>query len=226
MEFDPIVLADALYPTLSAFSAVETVAIVINAATGIEYGARRMMDYAKARNLCRLLVVNRIDADPGHLAQLVEDPSDPTGPDLYVQLASEVRDFLLERALALVNAGVARERICIDPGIGFGKSLAHNIALLRGLPQLAGFGFPVLVGASRKRFIGMLTGVEVTSAADLRAAARALVDLGASAALVKGGHLRGNEAVDLFGLVFEWSLPPFDVILCTFLLRAKSCLCG
>ena len=63
--------ADFRGHTLSAFSAVETVAIVVNAATGIEYGTRRMMDYAKARNLCRLLVINRIDADPGHLAHQV-----------------------------------------------------------------------------------------------------------------------------------------------------------
>jgi len=73
--------ADFRGPTLSAFSAVETVAIVVNAATGIEYGTRRMMDYAKARNLCRLLVVNRIDADPGHLAQLVEDLRETFGPE-------------------------------------------------------------------------------------------------------------------------------------------------
>jgi elongation factor G len=59
-------------PTLSAFSAVETVAIVVNASTGIEYGTRRMMEYAKARGLCRVLVVNRIDADPGKLGALLD----------------------------------------------------------------------------------------------------------------------------------------------------------
>ncbi len=68
-------------PTLSAFSAVETVAIVVNAAAGIEYGTRRMMDYAKARNLCRLLVVNRIDAEPGKLAALLEELRETFGPE-------------------------------------------------------------------------------------------------------------------------------------------------
>ncbi len=58
-------------PTLSAFSAVETVCIVVNASNGIEHGTQRMMEYAKARNLCRVLVVNRIDADPGKLAALI-----------------------------------------------------------------------------------------------------------------------------------------------------------
>ena len=59
-------------PTLSAFSAVETVAVVVNAATGVEYGTRRMMDYARQRNLCRVLVVTKMDAEPGRLAALLE----------------------------------------------------------------------------------------------------------------------------------------------------------
>jgi dihydropteroate synthase len=79
----------------------------------------------------------------------------------YDDVGGEVRDFLLDRALVLQDAGVDRERICIDPGIGFGKKLEHNLALLRVLPQLAGYGYPVLVGASRKRFIQMLGGAEV-----------------------------------------------------------------
>jgi len=79
---------------------------------------------------------------------------EPTYRDVVV----EVRDYLLDRALSLECAGVARERIAIDPGIGFGKTLEHNLALMRALPELAAFGYPVLVGASRKRFIGTLTG--------------------------------------------------------------------
>jgi len=73
--------ADFRGPTLSAFCAVETAAIVVNAGTGIEYGTRRMMDHAKARNLCRIIVVNRIDADPGRLAALVEELRDTFGPE-------------------------------------------------------------------------------------------------------------------------------------------------
>ncbi len=62
---------------------------------------------------------------------------------------------------AAVRAGVAEDAIVIDPGIGFGKSLDHNLALLRGLRVLASLGRPVLVGASRKGMIGALTGREV-----------------------------------------------------------------
>ena len=68
-------------PTLSAFSAVETVCVVVNASHGIEYGTRRMMDTAKSRNLCRVLVVNRIDAEPGKLAALISQLREAFGPE-------------------------------------------------------------------------------------------------------------------------------------------------
>ena len=60
----------------------------------------------------------------------------------------------------LSDAGVAPERIAVDPGIGFGKQLAHNLALVRGLPEIASLGYPVVLGASRKRFIGEISGVD------------------------------------------------------------------
>src|SRR4249919_1387979 len=73
--------ADFRGPTLSAFSAVETVAIVVNAGGGVENGTRRMMEVAKARNLCRVLVVNRIDAEPGKLAALIAQLREEFGPE-------------------------------------------------------------------------------------------------------------------------------------------------
>jgi dihydropteroate synthase len=71
----------------------------------------------------------------------------------YEDVLAEVCDFLEARARAALDAGVARERIWLDPGIGFGKTLAHNLALLAGLGRIVALGFPVLLGASRKRFI-------------------------------------------------------------------------
>jgi dihydropteroate synthase len=68
----------------------------------------------------------------------------------------EVAAFLRERAAFAMKAGVKREAICLDPGIGFGKTLEHNLALLRGLPAIKALGFPVLVGVSRKGFLGQL----------------------------------------------------------------------
>ncbi len=76
----------------------------------------------------------------------------------YGDVLGEVREFLRERVAACVAAGIARTRLVIDPGFGFGKSLTHNLQLLRDLPTLAAEGLPVLAGLSRKRMIGALTG--------------------------------------------------------------------
>ena len=76
----------------------------------------------------------------------------------YDDVVGEVAAFLAERVEAAVAAGVARERIMIDPGIGFGKTVEHNLELLARLDELVALGQPVLVGTSRKSFLGRLTG--------------------------------------------------------------------
>ena len=76
----------------------------------------------------------------------------------YDDVVAEVAAFLRERASALEAAGIGAQRIVIDPGFGFGKTLAHNIALFRALPAIAAMGYPVLAGLSRKRSIGDITG--------------------------------------------------------------------
>jgi dihydropteroate synthase len=76
----------------------------------------------------------------------------------YADVLTEVRDFLAARAAACEAAGIGRERIVVDPGFGFGKTVEHNLDLLRGLPELVRLGYPVLVGLSRKSTIGALTG--------------------------------------------------------------------
>jgi dihydropteroate synthase len=80
----------------------------------------------------------------------------------YDDVVAEVRSFLLERVALAERAGVARDRLWIDPGIGFGKTVEHNLALLRELPSLVACGLPVLVGASRKSFIGRVLGLPDT----------------------------------------------------------------
>ena len=80
-----------------------------------------------------------------------DDPS-------YGDVVGEIRDFLLERSELAVAAGIGREKIWIDPGIGFGKTLDHNLALLAATSEFAATGLPVLVGPSRKAFIGKIDG--------------------------------------------------------------------
>jgi dihydropteroate synthase len=78
----------------------------------------------------------------------------------YDDVVREVRDFLAGQMYEAMDAGVAPESIILDPGIGFGKTMDHNLQLLRGLPVLAALGQPLLVGVSRKAFIGKILGGE------------------------------------------------------------------
>ena len=74
----------------------------------------------------------------------------------YNDVVREVRDFLAAQLYEAMDGGIAAERIILDPGIGFGKTLEHNLQLLRGLPVLAALGQPLLIGVSRKAFIGKI----------------------------------------------------------------------
>jgi dihydropteroate synthase len=76
----------------------------------------------------------------------------------YADVVADVRSFLARRTEACLEAGIARERICIDPGIGFGKTPGHNMVLLRALDRLGPPDIPVLVGVSRKSLVGIITG--------------------------------------------------------------------
>lgn len=76
----------------------------------------------------------------------------------YDDVVAEVRQFLAERVQACVAAGIGRDRLCVDPGIGFGKRPEHNLALLAAIDRLAGPDLPVLIGVSRKSLVGIITG--------------------------------------------------------------------
>lgn len=88
----------------------------------------------------------------------------------YDDVVAEVATYLVDRSVELERGGLARDRICVDPGIGFGKTTAHNLALLAHIPRLAGLGYPLMIGASRKGFIGSLLDLDVASERDLATA--------------------------------------------------------
>jgi len=98
----------------------------------------------------------------------------------YTAVVEEVRAYLADRLAALETAGLPSQYLVVDPGIGFGKTLDHNLALLRALPRLAALGRPVLVGVSRKALLGRLTGRE-------RPADRLAGSLAALTAAILGG---------------------------------------
>jgi len=78
----------------------------------------------------------------------------------YDDVVGEVATFLDTKAQQVIGAGVAPEAVAIDPGIGFGKTVTHNLELIDGLEKLAGLGFPVVLGTSRKTFLGRVAGIE------------------------------------------------------------------
>lgn len=98
------------------------------------------------------------------LMHSVADPETMQQHASYEDVVREVYDHLAERMEAAAAAGIAPEKMIVDPGIGFGKVLEHNLDLLRQLSVFHGLGAPILLGASRKRFIGTISGAEEASA--------------------------------------------------------------
>jgi len=146
----------------------------------------RMFALAAERGAAIILMHMR-----GEPATMQRDPS-------YENVVAEVRDFLLARADAALAAGVAADRIILDPGIGFGKTTTHNLQLLAALPTLVGTGYPIMLGTSRKRFLGEIAGR--TNAPDRAVATAATTALGVAAGvqLFRVHDVKANrEAADV-----------------------------
>lgn len=117
---------------------------VINDVTALRHDRAAEAVVLQAR--CPVILMHMPGTDPATMQSLAH----------YDDVVADVRTHLLARAAHLEARGLARDRITLDPGIGFGKTLQHNLALLRALPGLVATGYPILLGASRKRFIGAL----------------------------------------------------------------------
>jgi len=128
-----------------AQAALDAGAVIVNDISGCTFDAE----------MVKLVASREVPVVVMHTSALPEVMQQHTD---YVDVCSEVTTFLMTRRDALVRAGVSREQIVLDPGIGFGKTRDQNLQLLKGLPHLVAQGQPVLVGTSRKRFLGELTG--------------------------------------------------------------------
>ncbi len=95
------------------------------------------------------------------LMHMLGDPRTMQDDPRYDDVVSDIKAFLAERMAFAVQSGIAEERILLDPGIGFGKTIEHNLELLRRLGEFLDLGRPLVVGTSRKSFLGRLTGREV-----------------------------------------------------------------
>jgi dihydropteroate synthase len=133
-----------------------------NAATmraALEAGARVANDISAFRYDAGTAAVAAEHAAPVVLMHMLGlDAREMQRDPRYGDVALEVAGFLLERVEAAERAGIPRHRIAVDPGIGFGKTMAHNLTLIRRLPLLATIGCRILVGASRKGFLGRISG--------------------------------------------------------------------
>jgi len=103
----------------------------------------------------------------------------------YDDVVAEIVEFLVERAKTAKAAGIAPERIFLDPGIGFGKTTEHNLQLLRGLEVICDQGYRVLIGTSRKRFIGQITGKDIPADRIFGTAATTAIAVAKGASIIR-----------------------------------------
>lgn len=130
------------------------------AEAALEAGARIVNDVTALRGDPRMAPLVADAGCPVVLMHMLGKPKTMQSEPRYDDVVREVREFLAQRADYAVAAGVKPENVVLDPGIGFGKTLDHNLALLRHLDAIVDLGFPVLLGASRKTFLGRITGAE------------------------------------------------------------------
>ncbi|MBE0636710.1 dihydropteroate synthase [Candidatus Bipolaricaulota bacterium] len=120
---------------------------------------------------------------------------------VYQDVVTDVCAFLMERAQFALDAGIARDHIIVDPGIGFGKRLEHNLELLRQLPKLASCGYPLLVGLSRKSFLGQILDLPASERLEGTIVLNAVAILGGASIIrvhdVKEGRRTADVAVRL-----------------------------
>lgn len=163
---DPVPLADEIARTAPVIAALraEGFALPISidtrnaavAAAALDAGADLVNDVSALRHDPQSLALAAARAVPVCLMHALGDPKTMQEAPAYDDVLLDVLDMLDARVATAEAAGIPRERILVDPGIGFGKTVAHNLALVRSLAAFHGLGCPILFGASRKRFIGTL----------------------------------------------------------------------
>jgi dihydropteroate synthase len=168
---DPIPVSIDTRHAQVARACVDAGASIINDVSG--FRDRAMVDVAAGCDAG--VVVMHMLGEPGNMQQSPR----------YNDVVLEVGGYLLAQAAVLEAAGVSRERIAIDPGFGFGKTLSHNLELLERLSEIVELGYPVVVGLSRKRFLGEITGVDEPAERIGGSIAAALAAVRAGASVVR-----------------------------------------
>ena len=149
-------------PVLRACGSLQTTFSVDTSLTAVaraafDAGATVLNDISAGRDDPETIAWVARTACPVILMHMAGTPSTMQDAPRYTDVVAEVQSFLWRRARLFEAAGVAAGRVVLDPGIGFGKTTAHNLALLGALPRLTALPYPMLVGVSRKGFIGKIT---------------------------------------------------------------------
>ena len=132
---------------------------------------------------------------PVCLMHMLGEPKNMQSKPEYQDVVAEVKAFLIERIAACVSAGITRNRLVIDPGFGFGKTLQHNLSLLRRLDEFAALGVPLLIGVSRKSMLGTLLGNAEPSQRVFAGVALAMYALSKGATLIRTHDVRATNDV-------------------------------
>ena len=143
----------------ASISVDTTIAAVAKAA--IEAGATIINDISAGRDDPEMFRLAAKFSTPIVLTHMQGNPQTMQRDPRYTDLFGEIKSFLIDRANTAINAGVPKGQILIDPGIGFGKTVQHNLMLLNRLQEFVATGFPVLLGASRKRFLTKICRLEM-----------------------------------------------------------------
>jgi dihydropteroate synthase len=156
---------DRVVPVVKRLAAELDVAVSVDtrkpevARVALDAGAVVVNDVAGAREPGMFDVVREAGAGLV-LMHMLGEPKSMQADPRYGDVVAEVRSYLAGRVEDAIAAGIGRDRLAVDPGLGFGKTLEHNLALMRGIAAFAELGLPVVAGPSRKSFIGQVTGVE------------------------------------------------------------------
>jgi dihydropteroate synthase len=126
----------------------------------VQCGAHMINDVLALREENALATAAQLQV-PVCLMHMQGEPRTMQMQPIYVDVVAEIQTFLQQRVQACIAAGIAADRLILDPGFGFGKNLQHNLLVLKHLPQLVKLGYPVLVGVSRKSMIGAILDLPV-----------------------------------------------------------------
>lgn len=198
---------DRVIPVIEALARAVPVPISIDTSkpevmrAAVAAGAGFINDVRALREPGAVEAASRLNV-PVCLMHMQGEPRSMQQHPVYADVAAEVRNFLNERIDACVTAGIPRQRIVIDPGFGFGKTVEHNLELLRRLDKLRVLGVPILAGLSRKSMIGALFGSPVTERLHA-SVALALIAVQNGATMLRVHDVRATrEAIRMFEAVY------------------------